>query len=166
MNSRTYVSDPSLWETFYKNMADRKFSPYKYKKTKNNRKQIGRGRLHGRYRGSYLIPVNRHAVKEDDKVHTDLVTPVAAAEERALSEYKEEKEHNEPRVKLNKRIKKTKKTKNVIKKKVGKRSTSKKKSSKKKSNKKKKSGSKKRSLNSDYYDNVWNQQSRKKKRNQ
>ena len=118
MNSRTYVSDPSLWETFYKNMADRKFSPYKYKKTKNNRKQIGRGRLHGRYRGSYLIPVNRHAVKEDDKVHTDLVTPVAAAEERALSEYKEEKEHNEPRVKLNKRIKKTKKTKNVIKKKV------------------------------------------------
>lgn len=48
MNSQTYVTDPSMWETFYKNMANKTFNPYKYRKqwTKN---QIGRG-VHGRYR--------------------------------------------------------------------------------------------------------------------
>lgn len=25
MNSQTYVSDPTIWETFYKNMAEKKF---------------------------------------------------------------------------------------------------------------------------------------------
>ena len=37
MNSQTYVSDPKIWEAFYKNMAEKKFNPYKYKP-----KQIGR----------------------------------------------------------------------------------------------------------------------------
>lgn len=91
MNSKTYVTDPSMWETFYKNMADKTFNPYKYRKqwTKN---QIGRG-LHGRYRGSYMIPVNLNAIeKYTDQIPTTMVSPVAAAEERALSEMKSEQE--------------------------------------------------------------------------
>ena len=62
MNSQTYVSDPSLWDTFYKNMANKKFNPYKLRK--NKIRQIGRG-LHERFRGSYIIPVNPSVVKEE-----------------------------------------------------------------------------------------------------
>lgn len=38
MNSQTYISDPKIWEGIFKNMAENKFNPYKYKP-----KQIGRG---------------------------------------------------------------------------------------------------------------------------
>lgn len=48
MNSQTYVSDPTIWETFYKNMAEKKFHPYTYKP-----KQYGRGFYKGK---SYAIP--------------------------------------------------------------------------------------------------------------
>ena len=64
MNSQTYVSDPSLCDTFFKNMANKKFNPYKLRK--NKIRQIGRG-LHGRFRGSYIIPVNPNVVKEEGK---------------------------------------------------------------------------------------------------
>ena len=95
MNSQTYVSDPSLWDTFYKNIANKKFNPYKLRK--NKIRQIGRG-LHGQFKGSYIITVNPSVVKEEGKktIPTTLVTPVAAAEEKALSEYKEEKKNQKP----------------------------------------------------------------------
>lgn len=87
MNSKTYVTDPSMWERFYRNMVNKNFNPYKYRKQWRNN-QIGRG-LHGRYRGSYIIPVNSNATEiEKDPLHTTIVSPVAAAEERALSEMK------------------------------------------------------------------------------
>jgi len=95
MNSQTYVSDPNLWDTFYKNMANKKFNPYKLRK--NKIRQIGRG-LHRRFRGSYIIPVNPNAVKEEGRksILTTLVTPVAAAEKRPLSQYKEEEKTKNP----------------------------------------------------------------------
>ena len=100
-------------------------------------------------------------MKEDDKVKTDLVTPMAAVKERAKSEYEKEKEKNEPRVKLSKRsIKKKKKRKGFIKRQTYKRSTSK----IKKIKQRKGRHSKKRAFNSDYYDNVWNQQQTVKKK--
>lgn len=63
-------------------------------------RQIGRG-LHGRFRGSYLMLVQPKAVKEENKTkHTTLVTPVAAVEEKAIAEYKEEKERKKNIIKL------------------------------------------------------------------
>lgn len=105
-------------------MADKTFNPYKYRKqwTKN---QIGRG-LHGRYRGSYMIPVNLNAIKKyTDQIPTTMVSPVAA-EERALSEMKSEQEkphvvirkknksrrkrNKQKQISVHKKIKKGKKT--------------------------------------------------------
>jgi len=81
------------------------FSPYKYRKKSRNT-QIGRG-LSNRYRGSYIILVNPNAVREEvQPVTTTLVSPVAAAQERAVSEYKDQKKDREPRVQLMKHIKK------------------------------------------------------------
>lgn len=59
MNSQTYVTDPLIWERFYKNMAKNNFNPYKYRRV-NKQNLIGRG-LHGRVRHSYMIPVNANA---------------------------------------------------------------------------------------------------------
>uniref|UniRef100_A0A8W8MLR8 Uncharacterized protein n=1 Tax=Magallana gigas TaxID=29159 RepID=A0A8W8MLR8_MAGGI len=78
MNSLTYVSDPRIWEAFYKNMAEKKFNPYKYKP-----KQIGRGTKRHR---SYVIPLRPHSQLEST-VNTAHVTPVAAVEERAKAEH-------------------------------------------------------------------------------
>ena len=64
MNSQTYVSDPNLSDTFYKNIANKKINPYILRK--NKARQIGRG-LHGRFRGSHIISVNPNAVKEEGK---------------------------------------------------------------------------------------------------
>jgi hypothetical protein len=73
MNSQAYVSGPSLCDTFYKNMANKKFNPYKLRK--NKIRQIGRG-LHGQFKGSYIITVNPSVVKEEGKktIPTTLVT--------------------------------------------------------------------------------------------
>lgn len=157
MNSQTYLTNPTLWLNFYRNMANNKFNPYKYRRQKKN--QVGRG-LHGRFRGSYMVPVNPNAMDDTDSttVNTKLVTPVAAAEQRAESELKEQKENNKPHVKILKAIKRSKSKKRVIKKKASKRS-----SSKSKSNRKYKK-SRKRKLNKDYQDSVWNQPVVKKRR--
>lgn len=77
MNSKTYISDPKLWEAFYKNMAEKKFSPYEYKP-----KQIGRGM---RKRKSDVIPIRPHSQFETTNL-VPQVTPVAAVEERAKSD--------------------------------------------------------------------------------
>lgn len=115
MNSQTYLTNPTMWLNFYRNMANNKFNPYKYRKKQN---QIGRG-LDGRMRGSYIIPVNSNARDTDSsEVQTSLVTPVAAAEKRAASEHKEQQENNIPHVKIMKKsIKKRKSKKSIIKKK-------------------------------------------------
>lgn len=78
MNSKTYISDPKIWEAFYKNMAEKKFSPYKYKP-----KQIGRGM---RKKNSYIIPIRPHSQLEFDNPIPQ-VTPVAAVEQRAITEH-------------------------------------------------------------------------------
>lgn len=165
MNSQTYVSDPNLWETFYKNMAKNTFNPYKYRKNQK-KDQIGRG-LNGRYRRSYMIPVNSNTVKEEpNPINTTLVTPVAAAEERAVSEYKDEKKKKEPRVKLVKRIKKITSKNYNRKKRTTKRRAPKRKTKNNKRNIKTsgKSSSRKRKFNPDFYDSVWNQPSDKKRK--
>lgn len=76
MNSKTYISDPKIWEVFYKNMAEKKFSPYKYKP-----RQIGRGM---RKQNSYAIPIRPHSQLDNQIAQ---VTPVAAVEERAKTEH-------------------------------------------------------------------------------
>lgn len=82
MNSQTYVSDPTIWSLFYQNMSKNKFNPYKNRKQKKN--QTGRG-MYGRFRGSYMIPVNSNTTSENSQTNTPLVTPVSAAEERTVS---------------------------------------------------------------------------------
>lgn len=115
MNSQTYLTNPTMWLNFYRNMANNKFNPYKYRKKQN---QIGRG-LDGRMRGSYIIPVNSNARDTDSsEVQTSLVTPVEAAEKRAASEHKEQQENNIPHVKIMKKsIKRENLKKGIIKKK-------------------------------------------------
>lgn len=96
MNSQTYVSDPRIWEAFYKNMAEKKFNPYKYKP-----KQIGRGTKRHR---SYVIPLRPHSQLEST-VNTAHVTPVAAVEERAKAEHANDIKEGVPFVKVRDGIK-------------------------------------------------------------
>lgn len=91
MNSQTYVSDPRLWEAFYKNMAEKKFNPYSYKP-----KQIGRGRKRHR---SYVIPLRPHSQLEST-VNSTHVTPIAAVEERAKTEHANDIKEGVPSVKV------------------------------------------------------------------
>lgn len=128
MNSQTYVSDPTIWQNFYKNKSENKFNPYKHRKKKQ--RQTRRG-LHGRYRGSYMIPVNQNTASDSTPTsNIPLVTPVAATEERAESQMREETKLGKPRVKLIKNIKRQKKIKKFSMKKNGKKRASNKASSK------------------------------------
>lgn len=92
MNSLTYVSDPRIWEAFYKNMAEKKFNPYRYKP-----KQIGRGVKSYK---SYVIPLRNHSQLESEENSTQ-VTPVAAVEERAKVEHAKDVKEGVPFVKVN-----------------------------------------------------------------
>lgn len=105
MNSKTYISDPKLWEAFYKNMAEKKFNPYKYKP-----KQIGRGM---RKRKSYVIPIRPHSQFETTNL-VPQVTPVAAVEERAESEHMKDVKTGVPFVKVAKGIKRHSQHSSVI----------------------------------------------------
>lgn len=105
MNSKTYISDPKLWEAFYKNMAEKKFNPYKYKP-----KQIGRGM---RKRKSYVIPIRPHSQFETTNL-VPQVTPVAAVEERAKSEHMKDVKTGVPFVKVAKGIKRQSQHSSVI----------------------------------------------------
>jgi hypothetical protein len=96
MNSQTYVSDPKIWEAFYKNMAEKKFNPYKYKP-----RQIGRGMKN---RKSYVIPIRPHSQLESQQIPTQ-VTPMAAVEERARIEHTNDVEKGIPHVNVQKGIK-------------------------------------------------------------
>ena len=96
MNSMTYISDPTIWEAFYKNMAEKKFNPYKYKPN-----QRGRG---WSYKKSYRIPVRPHS-KLDVEPIAQLATPLAAVEERVKEEYKKDVKEGNPHVTPGKGIK-------------------------------------------------------------
>lgn len=96
MNSQTYVSDPRIWEAFYKNMAEKKFNPYRYKP-----KQIGRG---VRSYKSYVIPL-RHSQLESVQQNSTQMTPVAAVEERAKVEHAKDVKEGVPFVKVQGSIK-------------------------------------------------------------
>lgn len=96
MNSQTYVSDPKIWEAFYKNMAEKKFDPYKYKP-----KQIGRSMTK---RKSYVIPIIPHSQLESQQNSTQ-VTPMAAVEQRARVEHTNDVKKGIPHVKLKSNIK-------------------------------------------------------------
>ena len=89
MNSKTYVSDPKIWESFYQNMANKSFNPYKYKP-----KQKGRG---WSFKKSYRIPVRPHS-KLDIQPRVPLVSPVAAVEERVKEEYNKDIQAGNPHV--------------------------------------------------------------------
>lgn len=127
MNSKTYISDPKIWEAFYKNMAEKKFSPYKYKP-----KQIGRGM---RKKKKYIIPIRPHSQLEFDNPIPQ-VTPVAAVEQRAITEHLKDVKEGVPFVKVNsKSIKRPSQHSSVIPSKILKTSTSQKRKKKKNSKK-------------------------------
>lgn len=105
MNSQTYVSDPRIWEAFYKNMAEKKFNPYEYKP-----KQIGRGTKRHR---SYVIPLRPHSQLES-QVNTTHVTPIAAVEERAEAEHANDIKEGVPFVKVRGGIKRPRSQTSVI----------------------------------------------------
>lgn len=105
MNSQTYISDPKIWEAFYKNMAEKKFNPYKYKP-----KQIGRGM---RKQKSYVIPIRPHSLLEPVNPIPQ-VTPMAAVEERAKSEHVKDVQEGVPFIKVTNGIKRPSQHSSVI----------------------------------------------------
>ncbi|CAC5370199.1 unnamed protein product [Mytilus coruscus] len=106
---------------------------------KQKKIQTGRG-LYGRFKGSYLIPVNPNSVEAESKsIQIKQVTPVEADANRAESELKDDNGMNKPHVKLLKRIKGRKRIKGGRKKKRVNEKTSKKRTSPKS---KKKNGTK------------------------
>lgn len=94
MSGPTYVSDPRIWKTFYKNMVDGNFNPRSYKG-----RQSGSG-IAGMYsKKPYMIPVNPHiTVEEPKEIFGKQVTPMVAVEERAKEDLKEEMRDNVPHV--------------------------------------------------------------------
>lgn len=94
MSGPTYVSDPRIWKTFYKNMVDGNFNPRSYKG-----RQSGSG-IAGMYsKKPYMIPVNPHiTVEEPKEIFSKQVTPMVAVEERAKEDLKEEMRYNVPHV--------------------------------------------------------------------
>jgi hypothetical protein len=115
MNSQTYVSDPRIWEAFYKNMAEKKFNPYRYKP-----KQIGRGM---RSYKSYVIPLRPHSQLESVQQTSTQMTPVATVEERAKVEHAKDVKEGVPFVKVQGSIKRPRSQSSTIPSKKSKRTT-------------------------------------------
>lgn len=105
MNSQTYISDRKLWEAFYKNVAEKKVSPYKYKPN-----QIGKGM---RKQKSYIIPFRPHSQLESVNTVSQ-VTPVADVEERAKTEHEKDVKESVPFVKVTKGIQRPSQHSSVI----------------------------------------------------
>ena len=96
MAGSTYISDPRIWKSFYKNMIDGKFKPTQYKG-----RQTGRGIGNMYAKKPYMIPVNRHVSKEpeiEQVIVGKQITPVTAVEERAKTEMKEAIQEDMPHV--------------------------------------------------------------------
>lgn len=95
----TYISNPSLWEQFHHTDSGENFIPMIRRKT-----QRGGGLLN--IRRAYMIPVRPPSVSKAD---IQQVSPVAAEQERAVSELKETMRNEEPHMLLKKSIKRRKK---------------------------------------------------------
>ena len=95
MNGSTYISDPSIWKKFYKNMTGGKFNPYNYRN-----KQRGGGIANMYSTKPYMIPVNPHIEEEQDVkiVVGKNVTPTEAVEDRSKAEYVETVKAQQPHV--------------------------------------------------------------------
>ena len=96
----TYVSDPRMWKSFYKNMMDGAFHPGHHRG-----RQTGGG-VAGMYsKKPYMIPVNPHVTKEPEEkiVVGRQVTPMTAVEDRAKSEMKKVLEDDQPHVPVKRR---------------------------------------------------------------
>ena len=95
MVGSTYVSDPRVWKSFYKNMIDGKFNPGYYRG-----RQTGGGIANMYSKKPYMVPVNRHVTTEPEQkvVIGKEVTPSAAAEDRARSEMKDAIQDDLPHV--------------------------------------------------------------------
>ena len=103
-----------MWENFYKNMYRKADDTDKQRIRK--KVQTGRG-LYRRFKGSYLIPVNRKASESDEQnpIQTKQVASVEANANTAISEFKDDT--GKPHVKLLKGIKRRKRIQKVRKKK-------------------------------------------------
>ena len=91
-----YVSDPTVWRSFYENMIEGKFNPGQYRG-----RQRGGGGIAGMYaKKPYMIPVNPNATQEPEEKVTvgKQVSPVTAVEERAKSDLKDAIQDNKPHI--------------------------------------------------------------------
>ena len=91
-----YVSDPTVWRSFYENMIEGKFNPGQYRG-----RQRGGGGIAGMYANKpYMIPVNPHATQEPEEkvIVGKQVSPVTAVEERANSDLKDAIQDNKPHI--------------------------------------------------------------------
>lgn len=115
-----YISDPRIWKSLYQNMTDNKFVPEQY-----NKRQRGGGIAQMYAKKPYMISVSPHLNTEidSDVVVGKQVTPVAAAEERAKSEMKEEIRKQSPHVAISKKSIKPMKQKFTIIRKIKSRGT-------------------------------------------
>lgn len=97
MSRPTYISNPALWEQFRHTGEGKNFIPVIRRNT-----QKGGGILNRRK--AYMIPLKSHTPQQS----IQLVTPVAADRERALSDLKETIHNDEPHMPVQKSIKKRK----------------------------------------------------------
>lgn len=95
MSGPTYISNPALWEQFRHTVDGENFNP-----TIRRNSQRGGGILNRRK--AYMIPLKARVAQPN----VQLVTPVAAERERALSDLKETIRNDEPHVPLKKAKKK------------------------------------------------------------
>lgn len=129
MVGSTYISDPDTWKTFYHNMINGKF-----KRGKSNQVAGGIGGMYSNK--PYMIPISQYKSETIQKplpMIGNEVSPIAAIEERAKSEFKDAIKDEAPRVP----IKSRKRKRNISPRKTVKQATSKKRKKQyRKSNKK------------------------------
>lgn len=98
MAGPTYISNPALWAQFHHTDEGENFIPMIRRKS-----QRGGGILNRRR--AYMIPVRAPSLPKPD---IQQVSPVAAEQERAMSELKESMRNDEPHMPLKKSIKRRK----------------------------------------------------------
>lgn len=99
MAGPTYISNPALWAQFHHTDEGENFIPMIRRNS-----QRGCGILNRRR--AYMIPVRAPSLPKPD---IQQVSPVAAEQERAMSELKESMRNDEPHMPLKKSIKRRKK---------------------------------------------------------
>ena len=99
MYGPTYISNPALWEQFRHTREGENFIP-----SVGRKNQSGGGILN--QRKAYMIPVK----PQHSKAEIKQITPVAAEQERALSDLKEAIRNEEPHMPLKKKKIKRKKS--------------------------------------------------------